>query len=259
MENYYEYLEMDMTATADDITTAAEKVSSREGADLQKIREIKSILLNESARRIYDGKLVTYILNKGKQRSEFNPAAVRDLLNIDNTTLHDKYIWAAIVLFVLNIASDFIFGINIDMAVSAVIMILTLGLFFMDWKLLQVHGKAGFTKWWILFSPVYVLKRCNAVGTGKKLFVVWVAIFVLYAIVKTVFNSGTALLEHSACSVVTDIYHSQLNQYSTSCKNVTITESKGKMHYGFAELSDGSSRDITVNERQDGNIYVTLE
>lgn len=259
MENYYEYLEMDMTATADEITAAAEKASSRDNADPQKIREIKSILLNGSARRIYDEKLVTYILNKGKQRHEFNPAVLRDFLNTDNTILHDKYIWMAIVLFILNIASDFIFGMSIDMAISAVIMILTLVLFFMDWKLLQAHGKAEFSKWWVLFSPLYVLKRCKAVGAGKKLFVVWVGIFVLYAIVKTVFNSGTALLEHSACSVITDIYHSQLNQYSTSCKNVTLTESKGKMHYGFAELSDGSSRDITVNERQDGDIYVTLE
>lgn len=259
MENYYEYLEMDMTASPDDITTAAEKATLKEGVDLQKIREIKSILLNENARRVYDEKLVTYILNKGKQRNEFNSTALREYLNIDNAILHDKYIWMAIALFVVDIISDFIFGLNISMAISVVVMMLTLGLFFMDWKLLQAHGKAAFSKGWILFSPIYVLKRCNAVGTGRKLLVIWLAIFVLSLAVKTVFNSGTALLENSACTVVTDIYHSQLNQYSTSCKSVTITESKGRIHYGFAELSNGLTQEITVNERQDGNIYVTLE
>lgn len=258
MENYYEYLALDMSASADDIMAAVEKLSSQEGANLQKAREIRSILLNESARKLYDEKLVVQIIN-GKDRTGINTAAVGNFLTLDDTQLHDKYIWLAIALFFLSIAADFIFAINVNLVVNVMVMILTLVVFFMDWKLLRAHGKADFSKWWILVSPVYIFKRCNAVGAGKKLFLVWMALIVVYALVKTLFNSGTALLEHAACKTVTDIYHTQFKQYSTSCKNVMITESRGKTHFGFAELSDGSTRDITVNERQNGEIYVTVE
>lgn len=260
MENYYEYMELDMTASGEDITIRLDTLSSQENADQQKIREIKSILLNETARKIYDEKLINHILNKSKPSlSGLNPSAITQIVKLDNSVLHDKYIWVAIALFLFSIASDFIFGLNVNMVINIIVMLLTLVIFFMDWKLLEVHGKASFSKWWILFSPVYIFKRGKSTGAENKLFFIWMAIVILYVVIKAVFNSGTALLERSACDVVTDIYHSQFHQYSASCKNVTITQSSGKMHYGFAEISDGSTRDITVTERQGGDIYVTVE
>ncbi|OMQ18924.1 hypothetical protein [Serratia oryzae] len=258
MENYYEYLELDMSASHDDIRAALEKRVSDEGANLQKVREIRSILLNESARRLYDEKLVAQIIN-GNTRTGINTAAVGHFLTLDNTQLHDKYIWLAISLFLLSIAADFIFSLNVNLVINVLVMLLTLMVFFLDWKLLKAHGKADFSKVWILVSPVYLFKRCKAVGAGKKLFLVWMVLIVVYALVKTLFNGGTALLEQAACKTVTDIYHTQLKQYSTSCRNVMITESRGKTHFGFAELSDGSTRDIIVSESQNGEMYVTLE
>lgn len=91
MENYYEYLELDMSASPDDIRAALEKRVSDEGANPQKVREIRSILLNESARRLYDEKLVAQIIN-GNTRTGINTAAVSHFLTLDNTQLHDKYI-----------------------------------------------------------------------------------------------------------------------------------------------------------------------
>ncbi|MDY3571610.1 hypothetical protein [Enterobacter hormaechei] len=41
MDNYYEYLENDMNASQDDISSAIESKQSKENADLAKLREIK--------------------------------------------------------------------------------------------------------------------------------------------------------------------------------------------------------------------------
>ncbi|WP_259883953.1 hypothetical protein, partial [Klebsiella pneumoniae] len=80
-----------------------------------------------------------------------------------------------------------------------------------------------------------------------------------YGIGNFAFNSSKTMLERSACEVVTDIYHKQLRQYSQQCENVTLTESEGKRHYGFAQISDGTTKDITVTEQSDGKIVVYIE
>lgn len=259
MENYYEYLEIDMTASQDVILSAIESRLSQENVDQTKVREVKSILLNETAKKIYDEKLINSILNKGKQGQSINLDKAKNIFSIDNSAIHDKYIWIAIGLFVFGIISGLIFSLTVNYTINFLAMIAIVILFYMDWKMLEVHGKATFSKWWMLFSPVYIAKRSKALGEGKKLLAVWLAIWAFCAAGNFIFNSGTALLEQSACSVVTDIYHNQLRQYSKTCKDVTITQSEGKNHYGFAELSDGSTREISVSETHSGQIYVTLE
>jgi hypothetical protein len=259
MENYYEFLGIDMTASQEDISSVIEEKSLQENVDQEKLREIRSILLSETAKKIYDGKLVDHIINKGNKSVAVNISNAKTLLDIDNSVLHDKYVWIATTLFIMGILSGFIFGIAVNYTINMIVMIGLVVLFYMDWKLLEKHGKANFSKWWVLFSPVYVAKRCKALGKGKKLIFIWLGIWIAYGIGSFVFNSGTAMIEHSACSVVTDIYQKQLHQYTESCKNVTITHSEGKEHYGFAELSDGSTRDISVNETSRGEIYVQLE
>ncbi|MEN3752088.1 hypothetical protein ABC733_03410 [Mangrovibacter sp. SLW1] len=138
-------------------------------------------------------------------------------------------------------------------------MVAIMVLFLMDWKLLDTHGKAHFSRWWILVSPVYLIRRSKALGEGWKLPAVWLAVWVFYGTGCVIFNSGTALLERSACDVVTDIYHNQLRQYGKTCQQVTLLQTRGKEHYGLARLTDGSTRDISVSETSGGQIYVTLE
>lgn len=257
MKNYYEYIELDINASEDEITSALNRLSTQDNIDLQKLREIKSILLNEQAKKLYDEKLIQFILNKNSLKNKFNHENITNAIKLDNTALHDSFIYIAIMLSLLSITSNFIFGLNVNLAISFVVMALMLVVLFMDWKLLQAHGKASFSKWWILITPVYIFKRCKAIDAGKKLFFTWVAITILYVVIKATIAGGTAFLENTACDTVTEIYHSQLQQYE-SCENVTITDSDGKEHYGFAEISDGSTRDITVTERQGGDIYVTI-
>ncbi|MFU8371826.1 hypothetical protein [Raoultella ornithinolytica] len=62
MINYYEYLELDMNASVDELNDAIQKVSERDDADLKFIREMKSILLNDEARVLYNNKLIFLLL-----------------------------------------------------------------------------------------------------------------------------------------------------------------------------------------------------
>lgn len=259
MENYYEYLKLDMTASLDDIKNSIDEVSKQEDVDLQKIREIKSILLNDKAKSMYDDKLMDFILNGKRKTNSIDQKQIASLLKIDNTQLHDKFIWMAIVFFVISIISEFTMGYSVDLTIEILAPLLILVVFYLDWKLLAAHDKASFSKWWILLSPVYVYKREEAIGKGKRLFLVWMAIFIIYLLVRTVFTGGQAYLEKSACDVVTTIYHDQLNQYSMKCKKVTLTENNGRKHYGFAELNDGAIKSVTVTENSEGEIYVSLE
>ena len=60
MENHYEYLKLDMSASIDEIRDAIELNKNNDEA---RIRKIKSILLNERFKREYDEKLISYFIN----------------------------------------------------------------------------------------------------------------------------------------------------------------------------------------------------
>lgn len=66
MINYYEYLELDMNASVDELNHAIQKVSERDDADLKFIREMKSILLNDEAVVLYNNKLISFIVGDRK-------------------------------------------------------------------------------------------------------------------------------------------------------------------------------------------------
>ncbi|ELN2577995.1 hypothetical protein RY966_003747 [Enterobacter kobei] len=261
MENYYEYLGIDMTATDDEISSVIEAKASEENADQAKLREVKSILLIATAKTIYDEKLINFILNKGTsgQSVDLDLDRIRDFFSIDNAELHNKYIWIVMALFIVSIFSGFMFSFIVSATINFMTMIAQLILFYMDWKMLERHGKANFSKWWMLFSPGYMFKRSKALGPDRKLFYAWMAVILIYGVGTVIFNGSTALLESSACGVVTDIYHNQLHQYSMTCKKVTITDSAGKDHYGLAEMNDGSTRDVYIGEKSNGQIYVKVD
>ncbi len=109
MINYYEYLELDMNASVDELNDAIQKVSERDDADLKFIREMKSILLNDEARVLYNNRLISFIVGDRKKSDLVSAESIRELLNIDNSSLHDKYIWIATGLFVVGVLSACLF------------------------------------------------------------------------------------------------------------------------------------------------------
>lgn len=259
MDNYYDFLDIDMNASSDDICKAIESKAGQDNIDQQKLSEIKIILLNENAKKVYDERLINSILDKGKPEPSFNSGGLKDLLALDNAMLHDKYIWIAIALFLFDVLSGFIFGFNVSMTINVIVIIAILVILKVDWDLLNRHGKATFSKWWILFSPGYVHKRCKAIGKGMTLSFVFDGIIALYVVISVVFSGGTKMLENSACDTVTKIYSNGLYLGNPVCKKVTITKNNGKEHEGIAEMSDGTVKDISITETYDNKIYVSIK
>lgn len=123
MINYYEYLELDMNASVDELNHAIQKVSERGDADLKLIREMKSILLNDEARVLYNNKLISFIVGDRKKSDLVSAESIRKLLNIDNSSLHDKYIWIATGLFVVGVLSACLFSLAVNYTVNLFVMI----------------------------------------------------------------------------------------------------------------------------------------
>ena len=260
MENHYEYLKLDMSASIDEIRDAIELNKNNDEA---RIRKIKSILLNERFKSEYDEKLISYLINNSESSRKADEKKqslyIEQIKNLDNGELHNSYIYAAFFLLVLNFSLSLVVSTQVDYVISFIVNILTIFVLYKDWKILEKNNLAVFSKWWVLISPVYLFKRSNAKKESKKLFSLWMAIIIIFVASSLIFAGGKSTVESAACGVVSDIYRTQFHQPGLTCKSVTITESEGKNHYGIAEISDGSVKDITIKELSDGQIYVTVE
>ena len=85
MENHYEYLKLDMSASIDEIRDAIELNKNNDEA---RIRKIKSILLNERFKSEYDEKLISYLINNGdssrKADEKKQSLYIEQIKNLDN-------------------------------------------------------------------------------------------------------------------------------------------------------------------------------
>ncbi|EOD4070965.1 hypothetical protein ACJQ62_004509 [Yersinia enterocolitica] len=260
MENHYEYLKLDMSASIDEIRDALELNKNNDEA---RMRKIKSILLNERFKNEYDEKLISHLINDGKSSNKIDEKPqnlyIEKIKNIDNGELHNLYIYAAFFLLVLNFSLSLLVSTQVGYVISFIVTVLTIFVLYKDWKILEKNNLAVFSKWWSLIPPVYLFKRSNAKKESKKLFSLWMAIIIIFVTSSLIFANGKSAVESAACGVVSDIYRTQFHQPGRTCKSVTITESEGKNHYGIAEISDGSVKSVTIKELSDGQIYVTVE
>lgn len=260
MENYYEYLKIDMSATTDEIKDAINNASVE---DETYIRKIKSILFNENFKNEYDKKLAEYIINGGNQGNKNINTKKENILDqlktLDDGRMHDNYIFIAIGLLFINFIASFTSSYQVELTINFVVTVAVIWVLFKDWVILQKNNIATFSKWWVILSPVYLYKRSNAKKESKKYFWLLLAMSVIFIGISLFFQGGKSATESSACDVVSDIYKTQFRKPYITCKNVTITESNGKNHEGIAELSNGKINDITIKELSDGQIYVTVD
>ena len=181
MENHYEYLKLDMSASIDEIRDAIELNKNNDEA---RIRKIKSILLNERFKSEYDEKLISYLINNGdssrKADEKKQSLYIEQIKNLDNGELHNSYIYAAFFLLVLNFSLSLVVSTQVDYVISFIVNILTIFVLYKDWKILEKNNLAVFSKWWVLISPVYLFKRSNAKKESKKLFSLWMAIIIIF-------------------------------------------------------------------------------
>lgn len=259
MENYYEYLKLDMSCSLDDIKNALENAQH---LDESLVRKMRSILLNEEFKKEYDKKLIDILINgekKENRTSLSSPAIFDSLKELDNGELHDKYIHASIVLLLVNFIAPFIFSSQVYVVINFIAGLAMIFLMYKDWLILEKNNKATFSKWWAVFSPVYLYKRSNAKAESKKYFLIWMAVIIISVTSTVIFASSKSATESTACEIVSDIYRNQFHRPQITCKKVTITETEGKLHTGIAELSTGVVNDITIRELSDGQIYVTVD
>ena len=127
MENHYEYLKLDMSASIDEIRDAIELNKNNDEA---RIRKIKSILLNERFKSEYDEKLISYLINNGdcsrKEDEKKQSLYIEQIKNLDNGDLHNSYIYAAFFLLVLNFSLSLVVSTQVDYVISFIVNILTI-------------------------------------------------------------------------------------------------------------------------------------
>lgn len=190
MENYYEYLKIDMSASQDEIKQALERVGASDDAY---VRKIKSILLNENFKSEYDRKLADYIINGEKQEGQYN-FTQSDIANkikeFTSGEVNDKYVITAIVLLVVNLISSLAFSSQVDFVVSILVMIGTIFVLYNDWLVLKKNNMATFSKWWVLIYPVYLYKRANAKKESKRYFWIFIAIGLVFIACSAAFQGG---------------------------------------------------------------------
>ncbi len=270
MINYYELLKLDMNAAHEEINDAIKLESEKNTIPEDQIRTMKSIFFNTEFKKEYDQRLMNFLLTSTENKklgdniiSSLNAEKISNLfsgkLEVDENSVHDKFIYIALGLTALNIIISTFASITFANISNLILSIVIIVFLLKDWNMLNRFGKATFSKWWALFLPVYLYKRAKRLETNQKYFQIWLAFFVLWIVVFFTFIGSKAMLEDSACSVVTDIVQNQFHQRSVSCESVTILDSNGKNHNAFSTLSNGNTVGISISELSNGDIYVEID
>lgn len=243
MENYYEELGLDTTASLNSIKDAIQQKSEAGSLDENKARKIKSILLNELAKPIYDRKLVEHLINSNKTKNIISK----------EYQYKDIYIYVFFGLMALSFISLAVFSNTFNVGFGLVIGLIEIGVLLLDWNLLAKNGKASFSKWWALFYPIYLFKRDKKYG--------WICLIIIlgYYLSKGLIGAKGNMLEESACGIVTNIYTNQFHINNITCQKVTITNNNGDSHEAIAEMSNGTVRNITIKEVGNDQIVVQIQ
>ena len=119
---------------------------------------------------------------------------------------------------------------------------------------------------WIVAFPIYIFKRSkliekakvNPVEVGNRN-IKLIVISLLAAIISfSLFFQNQSGLEETACPTVTEIIKNQLAG-SAICKGVKISNKVSDNFYtAVATLDNGNELKITIEERDDGQIYVQV-
>lgn len=264
MINYYEILKLDINASLNDIQESIQLLENNT-VNAEQIRQIKSILLNPNLKEKYDQKLMEHLLTSATNQSadtNFGLKHIYKFINdfeLNDKTIHNNYIYivllaSAFYFFLLSFSSHIIAIIWLGLIVFIHIFFLT-----KDWEMLKKFSKNNFPKSYIYLPPIYLQKRARCLSEKKTFFKGWVAMATISLIIHFYYWAPTAILESNACEVVTDIIQNQLYRKHLNCESVTLNSNEGKKHSGVAEMSDGRVINISVQEINDGKIYVQAD
>lgn len=172
--------------------------------------------------------------------------------------IHNNYIFFALGLNILSIASYFYVPIDEFKIVNYVTAIMIVFLLYFDSRLLEKNDKQIVSKIAsILVYWVYLYQRDKLLDNKFRFFFISIATSIIGTAL--VWNMpSTPQIEKDACEIVTRIQKEKLFRPDISCKNLTITNSNGKVYSGLAELSDESFVNVSVTALNDNRIYVEI-
>ncbi len=166
--------------------------------------------------------------------------------------IDNKFMWV--------LATVPIIGAIIDLIAGTVLflpsIIANIALCLLDVRKLKAAGHAVPVLWFVFLVPVYIWKRATLLNHKKHYFGAWVAAFVLSILIDI--GGDQAAIEEAACPIVTDIIKEQLYG-SARCMGVAIDKEVTTGFYkATATLDNGNELLITIEERDDGMIYVQI-
>lgn len=164
----------------------------------------------------------------------------------------NRFVWGVVAVPFIGGLAEYLVGHDLIW----LYILLNIGLCVLDERRLKAAGHPAPESFWTVLIPVYLWKRADLLKQKKHYVWGWIAATVLASAMT--WGANQTDIEDTACQTVTDIIHNQLHE-SAVCKAVNIDS---KVSDGFykatATLNNGNDLAITVEERDDGQIYVTI-
>lgn len=166
--------------------------------------------------------------------------------------IDNKFMWILVTVPIIGAIIDVIAGTTLFLPSIVANIVLCM----LDEKKLKAAGHAAPEHWSVFIVPVYIWKRATLLNHKKYYFGAWVTAFVLSIMIDI--GGNQVAIEESACPIVTDIIKEQLYG-SARCMGVTIDKEVSTGFYkATATLDSGNELLITIEERDDGMIYVQI-
>lgn len=168
----------------------------------------------------------------------------------------NRFVWGIVSVPIIGSLLELLFFGAATLVSSFLYIIPNVALSLIDEKKLKKAGHQAPNTLWVLIVPVYLWKRAALLKQSKNYFFAWIASLVISMLITA--GGGDALIADAACPVVTDIISSQMYG-SAECKAVEINEEVSSGFYrGTAFLDNGSELRIAIEEKENGQIYVTI-
>lgn len=171
---------------------------------------------------------------------------------LNGDDIDNRYIWAIVAVPIVGSIIELIAGTELLWLYIAANIICCV----LDEKKLKAAGHETPVKWMVFLVPVYLWKRAELLRHKKHYFWGWIATFILSILIGL--GGNQAIIEDTACPIVTDIIANQLRG-SAECEAVRITEEVSDDFYkAVAILDNGRELNITIKKRKNGEIYVQI-
>ncbi|MBA4500866.1 DUF4339 domain-containing protein [Marinobacterium marinum] len=166
--------------------------------------------------------------------------------------IDNKFMWILVTVPIIGAIIDLIVGMFLFLPS----IMANIALCLLDEKKLKAAGHVSPAHWSVFIVPVYIWKRAALLNHKKHYFFAWISALFLSVLIDV--GGSEMAIEESACPVVTDIIQEQFYS-SARCMGVTIDKEVTTGFYkATATLDTGDELFITIEERDDGMIYVQI-